>query len=142
MTSDIASHVPFARLLGISTDMTSTGIAAKLPENADYLNHVGSVHAGALYSVGETATGALLPRHFLDLLAQATAVVRKSEIEFHRPARGAVTATAALGEAEADIRCRLAANERCDFKAIAELRDSEDTHVATISVEWHVRLRK
>ena len=51
--------VPFAGHLGLEITSISEGEAVvRLPERPELTNHVGSQHAGALFTLAETASGA------------------------------------------------------------------------------------
>ena len=65
MLDSILAHlrtsVPFADHVGIELDTIDPGRAiARLPERLDSTNHIGSVHAGALFTLAEAASGAAM----------------------------------------------------------------------------------
>ena len=68
----LSSIVPFVKTLGLTIDEVGPGTAtASLTSRKDVHNHIGTVHAGALYTVGESATGAVVLGLFGDLLPGA-----------------------------------------------------------------------
>lgn len=92
------SAIPFNRFLGIrASEGTLT-----LPADPKYLNHLGTVHAGAQFSLAEAASGQWLLDRFGATAAEYAAVVRHADIKFRRPASGELTtrASAEPGEAE------------------------------------------
>ena len=68
-----------------------------LPDREDLHNHVGGPHAGALFALGETASGAVVLGAFADQLGRATPLAVRADIAYQKLARGDVTATARLG---------------------------------------------
>ena len=54
----MSETLPFARLLGISIDRIGPGTAeVSMPDDAKLHNHLGTPHAGALFTLAETASG-------------------------------------------------------------------------------------
>jgi acyl-coenzyme A thioesterase PaaI-like protein len=92
------SAIPFNRFLGLRAGET----AVVLPADPKYLNHLGTVHAGAQFSLAEAASGQWLLDRFGAAAAEYAAVVRRADVKFRRPAAGELTtqANAAAGEAE------------------------------------------
>ena len=71
--SALNQAVPFAKHVGVVvTRMDADGSQAVLPDAPHLLNHVASQHAGALFTLGEAASGAAMMQAFGDLLAGAT----------------------------------------------------------------------
>nr|BFE83290.1 hypothetical protein GCM10020093_058910 [Planobispora longispora] len=74
MTFDVGAFmlqsVPFARALDISFDKVEPGFAVcRMPDRADLHNHLGGPHAGALFTLAESASGAAMLSAFGDQLA-------------------------------------------------------------------------
>jgi thioesterase domain-containing protein len=92
------ADIPFNRFLGLQPD----GSRLKLPADAKYLNHLGTVHAGAQYSLAEAAGGQWLLDKFGDRAADYLAVVRHAEVKYRRPAAGELTARAEVSPGEAE----------------------------------------
>lgn len=64
----IDSMVPFCNLVGVRVvELRPDGGVAELPDRPDLLNHMGTVHAGALFLAAEVSgaaafSGAMAPR--------------------------------------------------------------------------------
>jgi len=86
----LVAEIPFNRLLGLRPE----GSAVRLPEDPKCLNHLGTVHAGAQYSLAEAASGQWLLARFAQAADDFAAVVRRAEVKYRRPAAGDLTATA------------------------------------------------
>lgn len=135
--------VPFAGHLGLEIVSVAEGEATvRLPERAELTNHVGSQHAGALFTVAETASGAAFVGAFAERLGEVTPLASKAEIAYEKIAKGAIEATAKLGVPAAEALATLDAEGKVEFPCEIELSDGSGTRVATATVYWHVRLNE
>ncbi|HXR60850.1 MAG TPA: DUF4442 domain-containing protein [Solirubrobacterales bacterium] len=135
--------VPFAGLLDLEITGISEGEATVvLPERAELKNHVGSQHAGALFTAAETASGAAFVGAFAARMGDVTPLARSAEISYEKIANGAITARARLGVPAADALAALDADGKVEFPCEIELTDADGTLVAAANVRWHVRLKK
>ena len=67
-----------------------------LPDDERLHNHVGSQHAGALFSAGEAASGAAFVGAFAEHLGNITPLARSADISYLKLAKGPITATGTL----------------------------------------------
>jgi uncharacterized protein (TIGR00369 family) len=133
--------VPFAAFLGLDIARIADGEAVViLPERAELTNHVGSQHAGALFTVAEAASGAAFLGAFAERLAEIVPLARSAEIAYEKIAKGPIEATARLGVGKDDALGVLDAEGRVVFPCEIELTDTAGARVATATVQWHVRL--
>lgn len=132
--------VPFAGHLGLEIETIAEGEAVVvLPDRPELANHVGSQHAGALFSLAETASGAAFVGAFVDRMAEITPLARAAEINYEKIAKGAITARANLAM-PADVAIEtLDADGKVEFPCEVELNDADGARVATATVRWHVR---
>jgi uncharacterized protein (TIGR00369 family) len=134
--------VPFAGHLGLEiTSMAEGESVVRLPERPELTNHVGSQHAGALFTVAETASGAAFVGAFAARMADVTPLARSAEISYEKIASGPVEATAKLGVDPAEALAALDADGKVEFPCEVVLTDEDGTRVATATVHWHVRLK-
>jgi acyl-coenzyme A thioesterase PaaI-like protein len=134
--------VPFARHAGICvTAANEAGAIADLPEAPFLLNHVGSQHAGALFTVGEAASGAAMTASFVDLLGTALPLVRQANIKYRKVARGSIKASAEIAREVDSVRDEYVSTGKADFEIHVALHDAEGNEVATMVVEWSLRRR-
>lgn len=136
----LTQMVPFVRTVGIEIGETLPGEAqARLPAREEVQNHLGTAHAGAVYSLGETASGAVVLSLFADLLSAGVFVaLRSAEVRHLKAAPGDVKARArVVGDAQAP-RATYDASGRVDFQIEVELHVNE-LHVAQIVYTWAVR---
>jgi uncharacterized protein (TIGR00369 family) len=135
--------VPFAAFLGLEITEVSAGEAVvRLPARPELTNHVGSQHAGALFTVAEAASGAAFVGAFAERLGEVTPLARRAEISYEKIAKGPIEARAKLGVAAEEALATLDAEGKVEFPCEIELVDGAGTRVATATVGWHVRLNK
>ena len=138
----MATAVPYIAHMGIEvTEMSEGGATALLPDRPELHNHVGSQHAGALFGVAETASGAAFVGAFAARMGDVTPLARSAQISYVKVARGPIEASAKLGTPAADALAALDADGRVDFSVEVELTDAEGETVATATVDWNVRLK-
>lgn len=134
--------VPFAGHLQLEITEISAGEAkVRLPRRPELTNHVGSQHAGALFTVAETASGAAFLGAFAIRIAEVTPLARRAEIEYLKIASGPILATATLGIEAAEALATLDADGKVEFPCEVVLADESGATVATATVQWHVRLK-
>ena len=132
--------IPFNQHLGLVVDEVAPGRGVvTLPDGEHLHNHVGSQHAGGLFSAGEAASGGAFLGAFAEHLGGLTPLAKSASIDYRKIARGPVTA---VGTLEADIDALLGAIEadgRVEFPVEVEMKDGDGNVVATMTVHWHVR---
>ena len=134
--------VPFAGYLELEITEVSSGEATVLlPERPELLNHVGSQHAGALFTAAETASGAAFVGAFAERMGDVTPLARSAEISYEKIAKGEITAKARLGIPADQALATLDADGKVEFPCEIELTDSDGQVVAAANVRWHVRLK-
>ena len=121
--------------------MSEGEATAVLPDRPELHNHVGSQHAGALFGVAETASGAAFVGAFAARMGDVTPLARSAEIAYSKVARGAVEARARLTKPAAEALATLDAEGRVDFSVEVEMTDADKNVVATATVDWNVRLK-
>jgi uncharacterized protein (TIGR00369 family) len=138
----MAMAVPFVNHLGVEIVEVGAGEATVvLPRRPELNNHVGSQHAGALFTAAETASGAAFVGAFAVRMGDVTPLAKSAEIDYEKIAHGAITATAKLGIDAAEALATLDAEGKVEFPCEVELTDKDGTRVATATVYWHVRLK-
>jgi uncharacterized protein (TIGR00369 family) len=143
IAAGMTQAVPFAGHLGLEIASVAAGEAVvRLPERAELTNHVGSQHAGALFTAAETASGAAFVGAFAERLGDVTPLASSAEISYEKIARGPIEATARLGMAAEEALATLDAEGKVEFPCEVELADGSGLRVATATVHWHVRLNK
>jgi uncharacterized protein (TIGR00369 family) len=143
IAAGLAQAVPFVGYLGIEiTEMAEGEATAVLPERQELTNHVGSQHAGALFTAAETASGAAFVGAFLERMADVTPLARSADIAYEMIAKGPITAKATLGMPKDEALSTLDADGKVEFPCEVLLTDPAGTQVASATIRWHVRLNK
>ncbi len=132
---DSVTVLPFNRHVGIQSS-TSEDCLLEIPAGEQYLNHVGTVHAGAQLTLAEACSGEFL----LQVLAHETdlaVVVRRVDAKFKKPAHGKVMAkiNKALSVLDAPL-AELAKKGRCLLSIHVDLYDQDGQHTLSSSFEW------
>jgi acyl-coenzyme A thioesterase PaaI-like protein len=132
--------VPFNGYVGLETVTVATdhGVV-KLPDAANLHNHVGSQHAGALFTAGEAASGAAFVGAFAEQMGEITPLAESAEIFYRKIARGEITATARFAEDRDALIARIKEDGRIRFPIAVELTDANGAVVAEMTVNWYVR---
>ncbi len=138
----MAMAVPFAGHVGVEITSIAEGEAeVLLPERPELTNHVGSQHAGALFTAAEAASGAAFVGAFVERMGDVTPLARSAEIAYEKIANGPIRATAKLGVDPAEALATLDSNGKVEFPCQVVLTDESGTQVATATVHWHVRFK-
>ncbi|GAB3453844.1 DUF4442 domain-containing protein [Streptomonospora sediminis] len=141
--SGFLAAVPFARTLGVEFLELDLGrVVMRLPDNADHHNHFGGPHAGAMFTLGESASGAIVIGTFGDLLDRSLPLAVESDIHYRKPAMGDIIAEATLTRPRAEIVAELDAGGRPEFAVDIELRTTDGTVTGSMSVTWTLKPNK
>src|SRR3954453_10803002 len=139
----MSQAVPFVGHLDLEITEIAEGEAiVVMPERRELLNHVGSQHAGALFTAAETASGAAFVGAFAARMGDLIPLARSAEISYEKIAEGPITAKAKLGIAAAQAHETLDADGKVEFPCEVELTNADGTVVAAANVRWHVRLKQ
>ncbi len=136
----LAATVPMVRTLKLEYLHTTPEKAVlALPDQSEYHNHVGGPHAGVMFTLGESASGAVVLAAFGDQLGRAVPLAVSAEIAFRKLARGPVTATATLGRPIADVVAELDAGERPEFPVAVAIQREDGAVTGEMTVVWTLR---
>ncbi|MFT7518983.1 MAG: acyl-coenzyme A thioesterase PaaI-like protein [Kiritimatiellia bacterium] len=112
----LTTMIPFITTVGIRIDDVGLGKAvATLPSRSEVQNHLGTAHAGATYTLGETAAGAAALSVFGDLLPELFMALKAAKVQHSKALRGDVVATAQIEGDPRQIRADYDAAGKADF---------------------------
>ena len=112
--------------------------AARIPDAPELRNHLGTVHGGMLFAVGEVAAAAGIMRLLGPDIFRLRAITRRGTIEYLKPARGAISGAASIGMSAADIAASLSRSPSVDVPIQVELSDAAGVVVARLGIDWFV----
>ncbi|MEH0542700.1 DUF4442 domain-containing protein [Streptomyces sp. B21-105] len=136
----LAATVPMARTLRLEfLEAGPEKAVVALPDQSEFHNHVGGPHAGAMFTLGESASGAIVLAAFGDQLSRAVPLAVGAEIAYRKLAMGPVTATATLGRPAAEVVAQLDAGERPEFPVAIEIRRADGAVTGEMTVIWTLR---
>lgn len=136
----LAATVPMVRTLNLEfLESTAERAVVRMPDQADYHNHVGGPHAGAMFTLAESASGAIVIAAFGDQLSRAVPLAVSAEIGYRKLAMGEVTATAVLGRPAAEVVAELDAGERPEFPVTVEIKRGDGAVTGEMTVIWTLR---
>ena len=123
-------NCPIYEFLGLQVLEAEDGVfKALIPNTKASGNHIGIMHAGALFSLGEFL-GGLITARYLDNPRKFQPVVRDLKIDFRAPAMSHITATAYFTAEQAEeMNAKLEETGKYDFQQRAVLTDENGTVV-------------
>ncbi|MER7001586.1 DUF4442 domain-containing protein [Dactylosporangium sp. NPDC000555] len=144
LAQGLTSVVPFARTVGIEivevvVDGDDVRAVATLPDEERLHNHVAGPHAGALFALGETASGAVVMAAFGPHLSLGTPLAVRADIAYAKLAKGPVRATAVLGRAVDEVVGELVTGGRPEFPVAIEITREGGAVTAAMTVVWTIR---
>ncbi|MFG2030144.1 DUF4442 domain-containing protein [Streptomyces sp. NPDC048825] len=136
----LAATVPMVRTMKLEyLETTPEKAVLALPDQSEYHNHVGGPHAGAMFTLGESASGAVVLAAFGDQLSRAVPLAVSAEIAYKKLARGTVTATATLGRPIADVIAELDDGKRPEFPVAVAIQREDGAVTGEMKVVWTLR---
>lgn len=134
--------VPFAKYTGVTVTEAGRGSGeARLVQRAEVSNHVGTVHAAALFGLGEAASGVAMAGALAPMILAVRPVAADARIQYLKPARGTIAAAARVqGDPDALVD-DLRQQGKTRFEVKVSLSDEAKVVVAEMTVEWHARLK-
>ncbi|MFI8436875.1 DUF4442 domain-containing protein [Streptomyces sp. NPDC079020] len=136
----LVATVPMARTLNLEfLETTAERAVVRMPDQAEYHNHVGGPHAGAMFTLAESASGAIVIAAFGDQMSRAVPLAVKAEIGYKKLAMGEVTATATLGRPIAEVVAELDEGKRPEFPVGIEIQRADGAVTGEMTVVWTLR---
>ena len=126
-TAKVQGASAFVSALGIEVlELDRDHALLRLPDRAQARNHMGGPHAGAIFSLGETAAATLLVENFEHWLVTMVPLVVSAEISWSKLARSAVTAEARMLRPAEQIEAELTAGTRPQWANRVMFRREQD----------------
>lgn len=138
---ELLSNLPFNKHLGLSVVRAdASGGEVHMPDRTELQNHIQSQHAGALFTVGEAASGAAVLGAFGHKLAEMTPLAREASISYLKVARGAMVAKANVEGSPEEVLAELERAEKgVNVEVRVNISDASNAVCATVTVKWYLR---
>lgn len=134
-------EIPFNRFINLKYS-TNPEYLMMLDNKDVYHNHLGTVHASALFALAEATSGFFLQQEFQQLV-NVIPVVRKVETKFKKPANGAIFSKASFVEATPQqIIDELTIRQRALVMVRIILFDTQNINVMQSDFEWFITKMK
>ncbi|MEU5695130.1 DUF4442 domain-containing protein [Actinosynnema sp. NPDC020468] len=131
-----AGMVPFGNHTGVEiTEISAERAVVEIPEESHLRNHLGTVHAGALFTAADIAGAAAFVGAAAHGLARVKMLVlRDSRVSFRKPAVGRVRAIGTVDPR--DVAKALAGSGRFDVDGRATIHDESGLLLAKLSFDY------
>ncbi len=135
----LVNMVPFIGTVGLTIDRIGRGEAvATLPYRREVGNHIGTAHAGAVYTLGESASGGVTLSLFADQLPGAFIALKGAHVTHSKAAPGDVVATARVAGDAGAVRAAYDETGKADFD-VEVVMTVGDIETARVIYTWAVR---
>ena len=130
-------ELPFNKFIGLEKSSDSDYLLM-LNEKDEYLNHLSTVHASALFALAEATSGFFLLGEFQEV-KDILPVVRKVETKYKKPALGKIFSKADFVDTDkAKILEELNIKQRALITVRVSLYNSEKVNIMQSDFEWFI----
>ncbi len=133
--------VPFVKTLGLEyVELDAERAVLRLADDPAFHNHVGGPHAGAIFTLAESASGAIVIAAFEDLLATVTPLAASAQISYTKLNKGPVTASARLARPAAEVRAELdETGKTVQFPVEVTMTNDAGEQTSVMTISWALR---
>lgn len=141
--SHLDTAVPFANHVGVVLTRVADGEAeAELVQRYETSNHIQTQHAGAMFTLGEAASGAAMAGALAPVILGMRPVAATAQIAFKKIAKGTLTAHAKTSQTGAALMQALKDEGNVAFDVAVDIRDAAGDVVVEMTVNWHVSVAR
>ena len=135
-------EVPFNKYLRIQTSARK-GYILELANRANLSNHLGTLHAGALFSLAEATSGEFLLKQFHNSELDVIPVVRTADIKYSRPGESVIYSKAEFAEDSVEeVYTGLKSRGNIIVRVKVELFNERHERIAISNIHWFLTLAK
>ena len=132
--------VPMVGTLNLEfVDLDFQTAVMKMPDQQPFHNHIGGPHAGAMFTLAESASGALVWANFAEYLAEVTPLAVEATIRYRKLAMGPVTATATMTRTREQILDELNGGGRPEFLVEISIATEDGTVTGEMTIVWTLK---
>lgn len=137
--AQLGTIVPFQNYVGAELIEVGNGHAtARLDPRDEVLNHIKTMHAGAMFTLGEAASGAAMAGALAPVILQMRPVAATADIAFKKIAKGVLTATANTSRPGEALMQTIKDEGKVAFDVKVDITDAQGDTVVEMTVNWHV----
>lgn len=134
----LEEKIDFVKRMGLKAEVLERGHVELLAPAAGNQNHIGSMYAGALFTLAEIPGGALFLTSFNT--QRFYPVLKGMNVDFKRPALGDIRVTASLSDAEIQrIEQQAETDGKAPYTLTLELKDAQGAVVAISQGQYQLR---
>jgi len=131
------TDIPFIKKVGVEKSQEGK---LGLSFDKSVQNHLQTIHASALFTLAEAASGEALQIAFPELVGKVAPMVRDSQIKFRKPALKAVSATSSIeDESVQKFNLQFEKKGRALITVSVEVKDSDGVLVCSGVFNWFVQ---
>lgn len=137
--AQLSTIVPFQNFVGATLLEVSDGFAtAQLEQRDEITNHIQTLHAGAMFTLGEAASGAAMAGALAPVILEMRPVAATADIAFKKIAKGTLTATAKTSRPGSELMQTIKDEGKVVFDVNVDIADAAGETVVEMVVNWHV----
>ncbi len=138
--ASLPTLVPMVATLSLEfLELDANTAVLRLPDQKEYHNHIGGPHAGAMFTLGESASGALVLGNFAEHLSVVTPLAVEANIAYKKVAMGPVVATAVMSRPADQILAELHGGARPEFQVDITIADAQGNVTGQMYVIWTLK---
>jgi hypothetical protein len=132
-------EIPFNKFIGLQPADTGNDYIFRLEPRDEYMNHLGTIHASALFALAEASSGEFLFNQFKDYTLDIIPVVRKVEVKYSKPASGIVFSKACINDSGInEILNELKIKKRIIIKVRVDIYGNNSEKLFTSTFDWFI----
>ncbi|MCB0914104.1 MAG: YiiD C-terminal domain-containing protein [Actinobacteria bacterium] len=141
---NMPTQVPMVGTLNIEyLELNADHALLRMPDQPEYHNHIGGIHAGAMFTLAETASGAIVLAEFGDKFDRVVPLAVQATIRYLKVAMGPLTAEATMNATVDEVLADLESGTRPEFTVDVAIRDESGTQTGAMTIIWTLkRLKK
>jgi acyl-coenzyme A thioesterase PaaI-like protein len=114
----------------------------QLKKREELTNHLGTMHAGVLFTLAEATSGQLLVTFFPEWADRVIPVIRKSKVKYNKPGTTTIYSHATMtDETKSKIPYDLENRGRSIAEVSVDLYDEENTKIFSSVFEWFITVK-
>ena len=135
-------QMPFLEKVGVKIVYVERGkVRVELPFDVSNTNHLGTIHAGALFTIAETGGGLVITSAAIP--GDIIGVAKSGSIKYKKPAKGMIYVEEEVDPAWVEEKFKQALSEgKADIPFTVHVRDESGDVVAEVEFVYHIRKRQ